>query len=101
MVDKAHCIRINSDAGHRYSVPADYTHKQVSVRICRNKIEIYLVLLGVHERFTNARGNKTHILEEHLTASEKNYRRSKDEWIELFTSKGLDPALASEFVIAL
>lgn len=105
VADKAHCIRINSDAGHRYSVPADYTHKQVSVRICRNKIEIYdpntLVLLGVHERFTNARGNKTHILEEHLTASEKNYRRSKDEWIELFTRKGLEPALASEFVIAL
>lgn len=105
VADKAHCIRINSDAGHRYSVPADYTHKQVSVRICRNKIEIYdpntLVFLGVHERFTNARGNKTHILEEHLTASEKNYRRSKDEWIELFTRKGLEPALASEFVIAL
>lgn len=34
VADKAHCIRIASDGGHRYSVPAEYVGKQVVVRVC-------------------------------------------------------------------
>ncbi len=105
IADKAHCVRINSDGGHRYSVPVEYVRKPVSVRVCRDKIEIYdpktLLLIGTHERYTNAHGSKTHILEEHLTAAEKNYRRDKSDWINLFIEKGLAPAIATEFITAL
>lgn len=105
VVDKAHCIRLASDGGHRYSAPADYIGKKVAVRICRTKIEIYdsdtMVCLGVHERFTNLGGIKTHILKEHLTPAEKHYRRSSKEWIELFVSKGISLKLAEAVVMYL
>ena len=71
VADKAHCIRISSDAGHHYSVPAAYAHKKVAVRICSDTVEIYdpdsNQMLGWHIRCTNQHGEKTHILEEHLT----------------------------------
>lgn len=105
VVDKAHCIRIASEGGHRYSVPASYIGKKVAVRICRAKIEIYdtesMHCLGTHERFTNQDGNKTHILKEHLTSAEKHYRRTTREWIELFAAKGIPASLAEEIVIYL
>lgn len=105
VADKAHCIRIASDGGHRYSVPYEYTGKKVGVRVCRHRIEIFnpetLEQLGIHERCFSARGAKTHILEEHLTAAEKNYRRSVPEWISIFIVKGMETSVATEFVNAV
>lgn len=105
VVDKAHCIRLASDGGHRYSTPASYIGKKVAVRICREKIEIYdpdsMSCLGTHERFTELGGDKTHILEEHLTSAEKHYRRSSREWIEVFVGKGIPVQLAEEVVTFL
>ena len=102
VVDKADCIRLASDGGHRYSTPASYIGKKVAVRVCRAKVEIYdidtMICLGVHERFTELGGNKTHILKEHLTSAEKHYRRSTREWIELFIGKGIPSRLAEEVV---
>ena len=102
VVDKAHCVRIASDGGHRYSTPADYIGKKVSVRICRRQIEIYdqetMVCLGTHQRVTTTRGEKTHILEQHLTSAEKHYRRTTQEWIGLFIQKGIPGSLAEELV---
>ncbi len=104
VADKAHCIRLSSDFGHRYSVPSQYTGKKVCVRICQEKIEIYnpssLELLGTHKRVRTTRGSKTHILEEHLTSAEKNYRRTAQEWVEIFVCKGMDRNVAQEFVNA-
>lgn len=105
VVDKAHCIRLASDGGHRYSTPASYIGKKVAVRVCRAKVEIYdidtMTCLGIHERFTELGGNKTHILKEHLTSAEKHYRRSTREWIELFIGKGIPSRLAEEVVTYL
>ena len=105
VVDKAHCIRLASDGGHRYSTPASYVGKKVAVRICRAKIEIYdpdtMACLGIHERFTELGGNKTHILKEHLTPAEKHYRRTTREWIDLFVGKGIPSRLADEVVTYL
>lgn len=104
-VDKAHCVRIASEAGHRYSVPVAYIGKSVAVRISRNSIEIYdkdnHTSLGTHLRCTNAQGDKTHILEEHLTPAEKHYRRTAEEWVDLLVYKGLPKKLAAEFVANL
>lgn len=105
VADKAHCIRISSDAGHRYSVPAAYAHKKVAVRICSNTVEIYdpdsNQMLGRHIRCTNQHGEKTHILEEHLTAAEKSYRKTPADWIKIFIQKGLSEALADRLVSVL
>ena len=103
--DKAHCVRIASEAGHRYSVPVAYTGKPVAVRIARNTIEIYdkdtHEVLGIHEKCTNAQGDKTHILREHLTPAEKHYRRTAEEWVNILVYKGLPRKLATEFVVNL
>jgi transposase len=104
-VDKGHCVRIASEQGHRYSTPAEYVGKKVAVRVGRNTVEIYdaqtLQSIGMHERCTDLTGNRTHVLEEHLTEKERHYRRTTEEWIALFVEKGIPTALASEFVISL
>ena len=105
VVDKAHCIRLASDAGHRYSTPVDYVGKKVVVQVLRTSLEIFdpetMRSIGRHRRYTNARGNKTHILPEHLTSAEKYYRRTLQDWQNLFIKKGLPSALAEEFVAYL
>lgn len=105
MVDKAHCIRLNFDGGHRYSVPVAYKHKQVSVRLCRNHLEIYdkdtAQLIATHDRCYDMHGQKTHLLPEHLSEQEKHYRRSKTDWIELFINKGVKKDLVFKFVETL
>lgn len=102
LADKAHCIQLSSDFGHRYSVPAQYIGKKVGVRVWQNKVEIYdlstMQLIGQHQRFRNSQGSKTHILEEHLTAAEKSYRRSTKDWIRLYVSKGVDEQVTINFV---
>lgn len=102
VADKAHCIRIASDGGHRYSVPAKYVGKKVVVCVCRTTVEIFdsetMERLGVHCRHTNAKGPKTHLLEEHLTEAEKHYRRTSREWIALFAKQGMTESLAADFV---
>lgn len=102
---KAHCIRISSDGGHRYSVPAEYVGKKVVVRVCRAAVEIYdsetMKRLGTHQRYTSTKGPKTHLLDEHLTDAEKHYRRTSREWIELFVKKGMTEHLATDFVAYL
>lgn len=104
-VDKAHCVRIASENGHRYSTPAKYIGKQVVVRVARDRVEIYdqqtMERLGVHQRDTDRGGDKTHILPEHLTPAEKHYRRSAGEWVDVLVSKGLNKPLAAEFVTSL
>lgn len=104
-VDKAHCVRIASEAGHRYSVPVAYIGKTVAVRIARNTVEIFdkdsHEVLGVHNRCTDTLGDKTHILREHMTPAEKHYRRTAEEWVALLVHKGLPGKLASEFVANL
>lgn len=104
-VDKAHCVRIASEAGHRYSTPAAYVGKKVAVRVSRDAVEIFdlqsMKSLGTHRRCTDLNGNKTHILEEHLTPNEKHYRRSADDWVNLLVKKGLPKPLAVEFISAL
>ena len=93
VADKAHCIRIASDGGHRYSVLAEYVGKIVVVRVCRAAVEIYdsetKKRLGTHQRYTSTKGPKTHLLDEYLTDAEKHYRRTSREWIELFVKKGM------------
>lgn len=105
VADKAHCIRIASDGGHRYSVPAEYVGKKVVVRVCRTAVEIYdsetMKRLGSHQRYTSTKGPKTHLLDEHLTDAEKHYRRTSREWIELFVKKGMNEHLAADFVAYL
>lgn len=105
VADKAHCIRISSDGGHRYSVPAEYVGKKVVVRVCRAAVEIYdsetMKRLGTHQRYTSTKGPKTHLLDEHLTDAEKHYRRTSREWIELFVKKGMTEHLATDFVAYL
>ncbi len=102
VVDKSHCIRIASDGGHRYSTPASYIGKKVDVRLTSARVDIYdpdtNLLIGSHARSRCATGNKTHILEEHLTDQEKHYRLSKEEWIERMERSAIPQALASEFV---
>ena len=104
-VDKAHCIRLHCDGGHRYSVPAQYTHKKVCVRLCRDKLEIYdndtTEVVGVHVRCYNMNGSKTHLLPEHLTDEEKHYRRSKQDWINAFANRGIPRTLALRFIESL
>lgn len=104
-VDKAHCVRIASENGHRYSTPAKYVGKQVVVRVARDTVEIFdqqtMERLGVHQRCFDQRGSKTHILPDHLTPAEKHYRRSAEEWVDVLVLKGLNKTLAVEFVTSL
>ena len=104
-VDKAHCVRIYSDGGHRYSVPVQYSHKKVCVRLCRDKLEIYdndnNKFITEHERHYNINGIKTHLKPEHLTDEEKHYRRSKQDWISAYVSRGIPRKLAMSFVETL
>ena len=79
-VDIGHCVRINRDGGHRYSVPAEYINKIVLVALSNNQVEISdiqtLTVITVHERCFNTVGEKTHILPKHMTAKEKAIRPS-------------------------
>ena len=104
-VDKAHCVRLYCDGGHRYSVPACYTHKKVCVRLCRDKLEIYdndtNQFITEHERHYNINGFKTHLKPEHLTEAEKHYRRSKQDWITAYANRGIPRSLAQRFVETL
>lgn len=104
-VDKAHCVRIHSDGGHRYSVPAKYTHKKVCVRLCRDRLEIYdndnNQLITEHNRYYNINGIKTHLKPEHLTEQEKHYRRSKQDWITAYANRGIPRKLAEQFIETL
>ncbi len=85
-VDKAHCVRISSDGGHRYSVPSAYCHKKVTVRISQEFIECFDrqtgVSLGRHRRCWNLLGEKTHLLSEHLTESEQYVRKDGSFFIQ-------------------
>ena len=71
----------------------------------RNTVEIYdkdtHKVLGIHKRCTYVRGDKTHILREHLTPAEKHYRRTAEEWVNTLVHKGLPRKLATEFVVSL
>ncbi len=99
VVDKAHCFRIycNNDQ-HRYSVPSQYIGKKV----CRNHLVVYDMEtqkeICRHERYFNAVGIKTHILPEHLTAAERHYRLSKNDWIRQLRSRGIPLDLVTRFV---
>ena len=100
-VDRGHCIRLAND-GHRYSTPAEYIGKRVSVTVTDDKVLIYDLetweAIGEHPRYTNARGNKTHILPKHLTAAEKKYRRQPHEWVAELVKAGLSVELADALV---
>lgn len=102
MVDKAHCIRVYKDHGHRYSVPPKYTHRAVLAWIGPDRIKIFdqdsHECIGTHKRHFESFGNKTHLLPEHLTEAEKHYRRSREDWISAFIAKGIPQKVAQQFV---
>lgn len=104
-VDKGHCFRMYSDGGHRYSVPVQYARQKVCVRICRNKLEAFdlktNLKIAEHERCFNTRGEKTHLKPEHLTTKERYNRRSKDDWIHFFLSKGIKRDVCIRYIEAL
>lgn len=101
-VDKSHCVKIHCDNGHRYSVPAAYLHKIVHVRLTKDEVIIFdrdtHKKLGVHLRCYNSRGQKTHILESHLTDKEKNRRREPQYFIDTFVRKGIPEDVARHYV---
>ncbi|MFR1026117.1 MAG: Mu transposase domain-containing protein [Parasutterella sp.] len=102
MVDKSHCVRISQDGGHRYSVPIDFIHKPVFVRLSREEVQIYSTadnkLIGRHVRQYSLKGEKTHLLEEHMTQAEKDRRRSPEYFIEKLTKRGVLRKAAEDFV---
>ncbi len=73
-MDKSHRIKIHSDKGHRYSVPASYVHKKVNVRLSNEEVRIFDVdthkEIGCHQRCYEDRGCKTYIFE--ITAVQNN-----------------------------
>ena len=79
-VDIGHCVRINRDGGHRYSVPSEYINKIVLVALSNDQVEISDIqtasVITVHKRCFNTVGEKTHILKEHMTPKEKAIRPS-------------------------
>lgn len=79
-VDIGHCVRINRDGGHRYSVPPEYINKIVLVALSNDQVEISDIqmasVITVHKRCFNTVGEKTHILKEHMTPKEKAIRPS-------------------------
>lgn len=102
VVDKSHCIKIHRDKGHRYSVPASYVHKKVNVRLSDEEVRIFDAdthkEIGSHQRCYEERGCKTHILEAHLTESEKNRRREPQYFVSQFVKKGVQEAVARNYV---
>lgn len=103
VADKGHCVRLRSDGGHRYSVPPEYKGKTVLLRLTTEEIRVYDLKIpekpiAIHKRCYNAKGPKTHLLEEHLTEEEKKLRRSSDEFITLFKKVGINPELAKDYV---
>lgn len=102
MVDKSHCVRISQDGGHRYSVPIDFIHKAVFVRLSHEEVQIYSTadnkLIGRHVRQYSLKGEKTHLLEEHMTQAEKDRRRSPEYFIEKLTKRGVLRKAAEDFV---
>lgn len=104
-VDKGHCVRIRVDGGHRYSVPAEFTGKAVLVRLSEEEVQIFdkdhNTLLGRHKRCYDLYGQKTHLLLEHMTETERTRRRDPDYFISVLIRHGIDPDLAKKFVSAL
>ncbi len=74
-VDKGHCIRLNEDGGHRYSVPSQYVGKKMQVKLTQTEVKIFdqdsCEMITAHQRRYNTTGEKTHLLTEHLTDTEK------------------------------
>ncbi len=105
IADKAHCIRLASYGGHRYSVPAAYVSKKVVVQITRRQVNIFdsqtMQPIGIHELQNNTTGNKTHILPDHLTSTEKYYRRTLEDWCRIMIEHGLPETLSQEFTAYL
>lgn len=99
IVDKMHCVRISSDSGHRYSVPASYIGKEVFVRLSSTTVECFDkendALLGRHLRHYEQYGNKTHILDEHLTIAEKEIRQPPNYYKNQLVVYGVPPDLAN------
>lgn len=101
-VDNGHCVRINSDCGHRYSVPSSYAGKIVLVLLTKETVECFNMetgaSLGLHVREYNAIGNKTHILKEHLTDAESAIRWTPEKFKLIFFQKGAPQEIANKFV---
>lgn len=100
--DKSHCIKISSDHDHRYSVPVEFTRKQVIVRLSKEEVQIFSpldnALIGRHVRCYELYGQKTHILEEHLTREERNRRREAAYFIDVFVNDGIESTIAQRYV---
>ena len=104
-VDKGHCVRIYSDDGHRYSTPASYINKKVNVRIGQTTIRIYdadtEACIGTHKRhFNSIAEGKTHILDEHLTSTEKKMRDGPSWFVQAIVKMGVNQMMAENFFAA-
>ena len=102
--DKGHCIRISEDGGHRYSVPYQFAFKKTHVKLTKSHVKIFDqesgVLLATHERRYNATGEKTHLLNEHLSPEEKKTRLTPEQWITYFHQQlGISEAICTTFVL--
>jgi len=102
MVDNMHCVRISSDAGHRYSVPSSHIGKTVHVRLTATQVECFDMetnaSLGCHERCYNSIGEKTHILEQHLTQAEKELHRAPNYYKKKLVAYGVPEDIASTVI---
>lgn len=91
-VDAGHCVKIIPEQ-HRYSVPPEYVGKKVLVQLSTEKVVILEIESGLeiarHERSQSLKDNKTHLLPEHLTETEKFLRRDSADFKEEFLSRGL------------
>ena len=72
------------------------------MRLSREEVEIFSTadnkLIGRHVRLYSLNGEKTHLLEEHMTQAEKNPRRSLENIIEKLTKRGVHRKAAEDFV---
>lgn len=104
VVDKAHCIKIHKD-GHRYSTPTSYIGKKVYVRLSQKTVTLFDIesgkIIGTHVRRFNSLGLKTHLLEEHMTDMEINFRRDSTFFTKSVAKLGVDENLCDRFFTKL
>ncbi|MCD8244643.1 MAG: IS21 family transposase [Parabacteroides sp.] len=97
-VDQGHCVRLQCDRSHRYSVPAQYVGQTVLVILSEDKVTILdpntMAVIGEHQRYYNATGVKTHLSPEHLTRKERYFNDSKQHWVHKMIRAGYDKELA-------